>query len=688
MDTVCHGCGRPGGDLKRCGRCRAAWYCSRECQKNHHAEHKPWCRAGAPPAPATVPTLAPAKLCVAPPPPTFGPTRECPICINERAVEGAIICQSCLNMVSCAHPVCMSATRRSAKATPSACPQCRAVIPTTVEASHAALAATVAREVRPERRALALLTLTTATAVDGKLRDDDTFAALLEAAVGTEFEPWTIKSHATVVRCRCEATAGELRCAVRHECQIANALFDRGVLPVSRMTFVGPRTPELAALAATLDRQQAEMYALYSRAYRMGALDAGLEIASIVASNLKYGEAVGDDDIVLAAEALQRNFWSCGVEGGLHPVEARMAHVLYTDLIEAVVRTGPSAGLLRGLAELGVVLPDAAPAADLPVARYRSPLHTPPVEIFEGDGFEGHGPCGKCSCGAVVGVSVMAVCTRCGTAVMCLDCFSSRPDPWCAGCGEVDCGMGDLEEAALAVVRLHRRRPTPETAVMVIRTACAAHTPWPIEALKAVADAAAGTMYAPVARTYLGNLISGRTYAAYQTAMREHVALEPDASIYDFEEACDRVYERRLDDAPFVEWYLTLRREHERAVDDAIALFRAAGAFPLARLRLHERTVVQLCRNGAPAEVVAAFKEVRALLDDRHTAGGIGCRSADIAELLLEMMDSVVTVRLMDDPSVKAADLLAELAGAGGKCATASLRQRQLMVALFAAFRQ
>jgi hypothetical protein len=33
-----------GGQLERCGRCLAVWYCSKECQKKNWAEHKPCCK--------------------------------------------------------------------------------------------------------------------------------------------------------------------------------------------------------------------------------------------------------------------------------------------------------------------------------------------------------------------------------------------------------------------------------------------------------------------------------------------------------------------------------------------------------------------------------------------------------------------------------------------------------------------
>lgn len=43
---TCAGCGRYGTvDLKRCDRCKAVWYCGRNCQIQHWDVHKPNCSA-------------------------------------------------------------------------------------------------------------------------------------------------------------------------------------------------------------------------------------------------------------------------------------------------------------------------------------------------------------------------------------------------------------------------------------------------------------------------------------------------------------------------------------------------------------------------------------------------------------------------------------------------------------------
>jgi hypothetical protein len=49
--TACAGCGRQQTELvlKRCARCEAVWYCSRECQLNDWKSHKRSCKKGAKP---------------------------------------------------------------------------------------------------------------------------------------------------------------------------------------------------------------------------------------------------------------------------------------------------------------------------------------------------------------------------------------------------------------------------------------------------------------------------------------------------------------------------------------------------------------------------------------------------------------------------------------------------------------
>ncbi len=43
----CDGCGRQARHSRRCGGCRAARYCSRECQRAHWPLHRESCRRGA-----------------------------------------------------------------------------------------------------------------------------------------------------------------------------------------------------------------------------------------------------------------------------------------------------------------------------------------------------------------------------------------------------------------------------------------------------------------------------------------------------------------------------------------------------------------------------------------------------------------------------------------------------------------
>ncbi|KAJ7114325.1 hypothetical protein C8R44DRAFT_227342 [Mycena epipterygia] len=46
MYMSCTNCHKIDPDLKlsRCGRCKEAWYCSKECQKKHWPKHKEFCR--------------------------------------------------------------------------------------------------------------------------------------------------------------------------------------------------------------------------------------------------------------------------------------------------------------------------------------------------------------------------------------------------------------------------------------------------------------------------------------------------------------------------------------------------------------------------------------------------------------------------------------------------------------------
>ncbi len=43
MGLVCWQCGAMPANLKQCGRCGTAWYCSGDCQRAQHSSHKRWC---------------------------------------------------------------------------------------------------------------------------------------------------------------------------------------------------------------------------------------------------------------------------------------------------------------------------------------------------------------------------------------------------------------------------------------------------------------------------------------------------------------------------------------------------------------------------------------------------------------------------------------------------------------------
>eukprot|EP00035_Acanthoeca_spectabilis_P014481 m.277571 g.277571 ORF g.277571 m.277571 type:complete len:382 (-) comp16149_c0_seq7:9-1154(-) len=42
-EPKCHACEKPHPEMKKCGKCRFAWYCSAECQRGHWRIHKPNC---------------------------------------------------------------------------------------------------------------------------------------------------------------------------------------------------------------------------------------------------------------------------------------------------------------------------------------------------------------------------------------------------------------------------------------------------------------------------------------------------------------------------------------------------------------------------------------------------------------------------------------------------------------------
>eukprot|EP00040_Diaphanoeca_grandis_P003159 m.23976 g.23976 ORF g.23976 m.23976 type:complete len:268 (-) comp14434_c0_seq1:269-1072(-) len=91
MDKECTNCGVEGNDLKTCGRCKKAWYCSVECQKAHWKQggHKVMCGKSTTSTNAEADAKAASKS-------KLGLTNPCPMCLtNEDDLGRHAQCSNC-----------------------------------------------------------------------------------------------------------------------------------------------------------------------------------------------------------------------------------------------------------------------------------------------------------------------------------------------------------------------------------------------------------------------------------------------------------------------------------------------------------------------------------------------------------------------------------------------------------------
>src|SRR6056300_222512 len=85
----CASCGKEGGNLNTCNKCKMVKYCNAACKKKHRSKHKKACER-------RVAELHDEELFKEPP-----PQDECPICLLPLPHNGQITFKSCCGKLIC-----------------------------------------------------------------------------------------------------------------------------------------------------------------------------------------------------------------------------------------------------------------------------------------------------------------------------------------------------------------------------------------------------------------------------------------------------------------------------------------------------------------------------------------------------------------------------------------------------------
>ena len=116
----CASCGKEGGNLNMCNKCKMVKYCNAACKKKHRSKHKKQCER-------RVAELHDEALFKEPPPP-----EECPICFLPTPLNaGQSMFKSCCGKVICCG--CSDAMDIEALLEIGLCPFCREADPTSAE---------------------------------------------------------------------------------------------------------------------------------------------------------------------------------------------------------------------------------------------------------------------------------------------------------------------------------------------------------------------------------------------------------------------------------------------------------------------------------------------------------------------------------------------------------------------------
>ena len=116
----CASCGKEGGNLNMCNKCKMVKYCNAACKKKHRSKHKKQCER-------RVAELHDEALFKEPPPP-----EECPICFLPTPLNaGQSMFKSCCGKVICCG--CSDAMDIEALLEIGLCPFCREPDPTSAE---------------------------------------------------------------------------------------------------------------------------------------------------------------------------------------------------------------------------------------------------------------------------------------------------------------------------------------------------------------------------------------------------------------------------------------------------------------------------------------------------------------------------------------------------------------------------